>query len=49
MMEAEGLLAFCQRTIALEEHSNGLFLHGVKRMYLNQIIIILLFAKFYAK
>lgn len=29
-MEEEGLLAFCQRTVALEEHSNGLFLHGVK-------------------
>ena len=29
-MEEEGLLVFCQRTVALEEHSNGLFLHGVK-------------------
>ena len=29
-MEEGGLLAFCQRTIALEDHSNGLFLHGVK-------------------
>jgi small multidrug resistance pump len=38
-MEAESLLAFCQRTIALEEHSNGLFLHGVKRMYLYWILL----------
>ena len=38
-MEEEGLLAFCQRTISLEEHSNGLFLHGVKSMYLYWILL----------
>lgn len=38
-MEGEGLLAFCQRTVALEEHSNGLFLHGVKSMYLYWILL----------
>ena len=38
-MEEEGLLAFCQRTAALEEHSNGLFLHGVNRMYLYWILL----------
>ena len=39
-MEEEGLLAFCQRTVALEKHSNGLFLHGAKEyVYLLDIAV----------
>ena len=39
-MEEEGLMAFLQRTVALEEHSNGLFLHGAKEyVYLLDIAV----------